>query len=398
MSMRRFWLFALLVGCHTTVDFPATGSQWPTLPVQPWAHQPRFMITDNRSDELSVVTDAAPQPQLLGNIVVGDNPVELEGPHHLASSPDGRYIYYNLSNYVPGTGAGPHGSHGTGTVPGSLVKLDAATGEKIAEVLIDRSPGDVILSTDGATAYITHYDLLKLQAWLQAGGPEENGFSSVVLVDTQSMSVVGKLDVCVTPHGEGLSADGKTLYVVCSNSDQLAVVDVSDRTAPKLVMHTPVGPSPGPVGQPAYYPYALTMAPDGTAWISNNTSGDVRVFDPSRMAMDAQKTVFVGGVAMFGDFSHDGATYYVPHQGDDKITKIDVATLAHEDLPMPSDACLNLHMLKLVPQKNVAIAVCEGDHIKRAGSVVTVAIDSFTISGYVDVGLFPDGAAWVPAR
>ena len=91
---------------------------------------------------------------------VGDVPVELEGPHHLAASPDGKYIYYNLSNYVPGTGSGPHGSHGIGTVPGSLVKLDAATSGSVAEVLVDRSPGDVILTSDGKLAFVTHYDLL----------------------------------------------------------------------------------------------------------------------------------------------------------------------------------------------------------------------------------------------
>src|SRR5215471_11790392 len=149
--MRGLVLCALVLGgCNQSVSFPA-NSNWPTAPEPAFVHQARFAITDNLSDELSYVD--AVQPLLLGNVPVGDVPVELEGPHHLAASPDGKYIYYNLSNYVPGTGSGPHGSHGTGMVPGSLVKLDARTNTKVGEVLVDRSPGDVILSADGKFAY-----------------------------------------------------------------------------------------------------------------------------------------------------------------------------------------------------------------------------------------------------
>src|SRR3954463_13515022 len=162
--MRVVVLCVLLGGCTQSVSFPSSGGAWPAAPEPAFVHQARFAITDNLSDELSYVD--AVQPTLLGNVPVGDVPVELEGPHHLAASPDGKYIYYNLSNYVPGTGSGPHGSHGTGMVPGSLVKLDAATNEKVGEVLVDRSPGDVILTRDGKFAFISHYDLLRLQAAL----------------------------------------------------------------------------------------------------------------------------------------------------------------------------------------------------------------------------------------
>src|SRR5262249_54789455 len=148
---------------------------------------------------------------------------ELEGPHHIAASPDGKYIYYNLSNYVPGTGTGPHGNHGTGTVPGSLVKLDALTNEKVGEALVDRSPGDVILSQDGKYAFVSHYDLLRLTSALTSGqGLPDSTFSDVAVVDTDTMTRIAMIPVCPTAHGEGLSADGNTLYVTCAGSDELA--------------------------------------------------------------------------------------------------------------------------------------------------------------------------------
>jgi DNA-binding beta-propeller fold protein YncE len=395
--MRRLLLCALaLVGCNQGVSFPA-NSNWPAPPEQAFVHQARFAITDNLSDELSYVD--AVQPMFLGNVPVGDVPVELEGPHHLAASPDGKYIYYNLSNYVPGTGSGPHGSHGTGMVPGSLVKLDAATNEKIAEVLVDRSPGDVILTRDGKYAFVSHYDLLRLQAALVSGmGLPDSAYSDVAVVDTTTMTRVAMIPVCPTAHGEGLSADDKTLYVTCANSDQLAVLDVSDRAHPTVTARVNVGPTPGTLDQPSYSPYALSVSPaDGTVWVSDNKSADVRVFNPATMQMDGSKTVGVNGIAMFSSFSLDGKTIYVPHQGDDQMTSIDTSTLATRVLPLPSSACLNAHAFVLGPDGVNGVVVCEGDHVMRQGSIVFVNVAAFAITGFVNVGMFSDGAAWLPA-
>jgi DNA-binding beta-propeller fold protein YncE len=394
--MRRLVLLALVCGCGQSVKFPANGNL-PAASVPAYVHQARFAVTDNLSDTLSYVDPV--QPMRLGDAAVGDVPVELEGPHHLAASPDGKFIYYNLSNYVPGTGSGPHGSHGTGTVPGSLVKLDAETNEKVAEVLVDRSPGDVILSRDGRYAYVTHYDLLRLQQALVSGAPPEAGYSAVAIVDTTTMTRVSLTPVCPTAHGEGLSADDRTLYVTCANSDQLAIMDVSDKTRPTVTARVVVGPTPGTLDQPSYAPYALAVSPtDGTVWVSDNKSGDVRVFDPTTMMMDAAKTVAVNGVAMFSSFTPDGRTIFVPNQQtSDQVTAIDTQSLQKRVLPMPSQACLNAHAFVLGPDGVNGVLVCEGDHLSRPGSIVWINVAAFAITGYVDVGMFSDGAAWLPA-
>ncbi|MGZ3438201.1 MAG: YncE family protein [Polyangia bacterium] len=395
--MRGLVLCALACGCTQSVSFPSSGGNWPAASVPAFVHQARFAVTDNLSDELSYVD--AVQPVWLGNVPVGDIPVELEGPHHLAASPDGKYIYYNLSNYVPGTGSGPHGSHGTGTVPGSLVKLDATTNEKIAEAPVDPNPGDVVLSKDGAWAFVSHYDTVKLTSALFSGvGLPESAYSAVAIVKTDTMTRVAKIDVCPTAHGEGLSADGNTLYVTCAASDQLAVLDVTDRTHPSVTARVTVGPTPGTLDQPSYSPYALVVSPaDGTVWVSDNRSADVRVFNPGTMQMDGSKTVNVNGIAMFASFLPDGRTIFVPHQGDDQMTAIDVQTLATRTLPLPPTACLNAHAFVLGPDGVNGVLVCEGDHVKRAGSVVFINVAAFAITGSVDVGMFSDGAAWLPA-
>ena len=395
--MKRLLLFLLVAGCQPKVQFGQDNGDYAPPAVLPYSSEARFAVTVNLDDRLAYVSADGQAPRLFGEMPIGDIPVELEGPHHLAASPDGKFLYVNLSNYVPGTGSGPHGSHGTGTVPGSLLKIDATTSAKVGEVLIDRSPGDVILNKAGTLAFVTHYDLLRLQSQLTAGDPPQKGWSAVAIVDTATMLRLSLLSICPTAHGEGLSADEKTLYVTCALSDELAVVDVSNPAKPSLTMKLPVGPAPGPLGTPSYTPYALAVSPtDGTVWISDNGSADVRVFDPTTMAMDGNRTVFTGGVSMFGAFTHDGKNFYVPHQGDDKVTAVDTGSMMTRTLALPSAACLNVHALVLAPDEQSAQLVCEGDHVMRPGTIVTVNIPGYFVVGYVAVGMFPDGAAWLP--
>ncbi len=396
--MRALGPFLLLLGCQTEIAFPLGGGHFPSPLVPSFVHQARFAITNNRSDSLSFVTASTSPITKLGDVPIGDNPVELEGPHHIAASPDGKFLVYNLSNYVPGTGSGPHGSHGLGNLPGSLVKLDAATMQNLGEALVDRSPGEVILSQDGRFAYVTHYDLLRELQALTQGGKEEMAYSALAIVETATMVRRSLTPVCVTAHGAGLAADGKTIYLTCAHTDQLAVVDVADPAHPAVVSRLPVGPNPSPFGSPPTYgPYALSISPgDGSVWISDNNSGDVRVYDPQTGAMDAKRTLFVGGIAMFSAFSQDGKTLFVPHQGDDKITLIDTSTLSKKELSLPAQACLNVHLITLTPDQKGALVVCEGMPPKRLGSALSLSLDPLAVTGFVELQQFPDGAAWLP--
>jgi DNA-binding beta-propeller fold protein YncE len=398
--MRRLGLCVALVvaGCGQSVSFP-DNSHWPAPTIPEFVHQARFAITDNGSDELSYVDPV--QPMHLGDVPVGDVPVELEGPHHLAASPDGRFIYYNLSNYVNSGGSGPHGAHGTGAVPGSLVKLDAATQQKVGEALVDRSPGDVILSRDGRYAFVSHYDLLRMKEGLYSGvGLPDSTYSAIAIVDTDSMTRLSLTPICTTAHGEGLSADERTLYATCALSDQVAVVDVSDKSHPMVTARVTVGPTPGPLGYPYYEPYALSVSPkDGSVWISNRSSRDVRVLDPSTMAMDSARTVFINGAAMFASFSLDGGTLYVPYQACDvcALVAIETQTLATRALALPSPGCDNPHAFVLTPDGQNGVVVCEGNHVSTRGSIAFINVPAFAVDGVVSVDMFPDGAAWLPA-
>jgi DNA-binding beta-propeller fold protein YncE len=391
----------LTLACEREVVYPP-GLSWGEPAVPPYAGQARLGVSNNSDDTLSFVSiDSLDRPRLLGTARVGRSPVDLEGPHHLIGAPDGRFIYFNLSNYVTGGGGGPHGQHGTGTVPGYLVKLDARTLRPLGEVVIDRSPGDVILSADGKVAYVSHFDQARLLAQLMRGDPPESGYSSVAIVDTQTMQLLAQPAICPTAHGQGLSPDGRTLYVSCSESDEVAVVDVSDPAKPKVRKRVPVGMPQGRPGDSLYFPYALSVHRDGSVWISNNRSQDVRVLDPQTLAMDDRRRVAVEGLAMFGDFSPDGRMLYVPSQGrGEHVWAIDTASPdpngTKRSLAIPGEICLAAHALVVLPGGRGAALVCEGDHRARRGTVVFIDLAAWEVRGHVEAGLFPDGGTLLP--
>ncbi|MSP62662.1 MAG: YncE family protein [Myxococcales bacterium] len=384
-----------LLGCDAGISFQGDGGSWAAAPVPPWARQARLVITDNGDDTLAFVSLDRPTPRLLAIVPVGNIPIELEGPHHLAASPDGAAIFVGLSNYVPGSGSGPHGAHGTGTVPGSLIKLRASDRVQLGEAQVDRSPGDVVIASDGKTAFVSHYDLLRLQAQVTKGQPEEMGFSTVAVIDTATMARPPLYPVCATGHGMALSGDEKTLYVACSQVDQLAIMDLATHE----VKRVRVGPDQRPPLDPKYGPYTVTRCPaDGTLWISCNNSGDVRVYDPKKGAMDDARKVFVNGVPMFSAFLSDGRTLIVPHQGDEKISIIDTVTSKETAvISLPEPVCLKAHAILVMPDDQTAYLVCEGDHVERPGTLVALDLKARAVLGHVEVGLFPDGIALLPA-
>jgi hypothetical protein len=116
------------------------------------------------------------------------------------------------------------------------------------------------------------------------------------------------------------------------------------------------------------------------------------------MAMDGTKTIFLGGVVMFGAFTKDGSTFYVARQGTgDWMSAVDIPTAKSRQLPLPTEGCRNAHAIQLSPDERTAIVICEGDHGKVPGAIAYIDTEGFAFTGSVDVGLFADGAAWLPA-
>jgi len=358
----------------------------------------RIVITNNLDDTLSLLdldTMGSPGWGELARIPVGLNPVELEGPHHATVSPDGTSYYVGISNYVPGSGSGPHGTHGAGTSDGYCLKLDSSTNRLIGSVRVDPNPGDVILSQDGRTLYQTHFDLLKIGEVAQRGGTEAEMYSRLAILDAETMTRKQMIPVCPAPHAVRLSPDGRRAFIACW-SDEVAIVELEQAGYP--VTRVKVAPNAGSAVSPRHEPYALTVSPTtGGVWVSSLASRSVQYLDPETLTMDPSRTVTLqNGSPMFGDFTADGRTLYMPYQRVEAIAIIDPAMAGPgyipPEIPLAPSGCLNVHQVELTPDERHALVVCEGDHV-GPGTLHVVDLAERKVVKTVQVGIFPDSVA-----
>ncbi|MBZ4398535.1 hypothetical protein VZQ01_22425 [Myxococcus faecalis] len=359
----------------------------------------RVLVTNSLDDTVSLLElDGATTPgwRELARVPVGLNPVELEGPHHTAVSPDGAFYYVGISNYVPGGGSGPHGAHGTGSDDGYCLKLDARDNRRVGAVRVDPNPGDVIVSKDGKTLYQSHFDTLKIVEVARRGGTEEEMHARLAIIDAETMTRKAMLEVCPAPHAIRLSPDERTAYIACW-SDEVAIVDLTALTEkPRRVK---VAPGAGTAIAPRHQPYALTMSPTtGDVWVSSMASRELQVLESATNTMNAARTIRLAGAPMFGDFSQDGKTLYVPYQGVEALLVIDAATgNIQREIDLAPEGCLNAHQATLTPDGSHALVVCEGDHV-GPGTLHAVNLADGAVVNTVRVGIFPDSVSILGGR
>jgi DNA-binding beta-propeller fold protein YncE len=397
--MRRWVLWLALAGC---------GDKVPVYDGPPFPHDPaptsmvgKIVTTNNGDDTLSIVDPAAPAPPQ--KIPVGFNPVDLEGPHHISVDPAGKFLYVNLSLPASVVGVGPHGAHGSSVKPGWVLKLDATTGREVGRVDVDPNPGDNTLTPDGKTLYVTHYDL---PSWFANSAPDKNirdGDSKLIAIDTATMVRTAKVPICPAAHGVRMSVDGKQLYATCG-PDEIAVVDLPAMTVRRVAL-TPGTPEGGSCTR---CPYALTVAPDGTVWVSSigmgtSARGMVSLYDPVTGEFDPASHTQLRGSAMFAAFIGTKEAYraFVPEQGaagdavriyqsqprGTPLMEIGAITLDRAD-------CQKAHMLEA--EGTHGHMVCEGDHV-NPGTFVWLDLDARTVMGSQPIGVFPDGLVLVRA-
>ena len=391
-------LALLATGCRQSSrpDAPAPvlhfngNPAWPEPAVAAAPSQGRLLITNNLEDTLSffdVSKVGAPTLPELSRIPVGLNPVEIEAPHHAALSPAGDFYFVNLVNYAPGIGTGPHGSQGSGSVDGTLLKLRATDGRVVGTTRVDRNPGDLAISPDGKQIAVSHFDLVRITEAQQGLVPDPD--ARVLIINAETMEVTARVRACPAPHGIVFSADGARVFLACY-SDEVAVVTLAD----SKVTRVKVASNAGDAFRPVYQPYALAVSPlTGDVFISCLASGEVRVLKADTLTIDEARTRFLGspGVVVtpfISSFSADGHTLWVPTQGDDRISEVDPVSGVRLRVLTPA-SCTNIHQVIPAPDPRYLVAVCEGYHVAPGTVVVLDALSGATVST-TQVGVFPD--------
>src|ERR1700686_2112587 len=166
------------------------------------------------------------------------------------------------------------------------------------------SPLEMASSLDGRLLYVVCQDS-----------------DEVRVVDVQSSKVIRSVAVGRMPRGIALSPDGSRLYITNAWSDTVSVVDTA---ALQVVQTLPTGPEPSGV---------VSDRSGATLYVANRLSGDVSVIDLK--SGQETKRLLAGRGASYLELSPDGKWIYCTHiypnpgafrsQPNSEITVIDAA-------------------------------------------------------------------------
>jgi len=133
-------------------------------------------------------------------IPVGQSPTEMEGPHGLQISQDGKFLHMTTGHGSPD---GKYWRYALG--PDTL----AGPG-----IFLGNFPASIDVTPDGLYAFVVNFNLHGKMV------P-----SSVSVIYTPTSTEVARPETCTMPHGSRVTPDGAWQYSTCMMDDQLVEID-----------------------------------------------------------------------------------------------------------------------------------------------------------------------------
>ena len=238
-------------------------------------------VASEAADKITFVRFDAGGGRIEREIDTGIMPTDIDGPHGLAVSPDGRSFYVSLAHGQPF---------------GTVLKYATDTGAVTGRVTLGMFPATLQPSPDGTFLYIVNFNLY--------GDPVP---SSVSVVLAGPMQEIARIPTCRMPHGSRLNPGGTRHYSACMMDDELVEIDTA---ALKVSRHFTLtrGREAGGDGRPATAARGETTAAHAGHGTEAPAAGS-----PACSPTWAQPTI-------------DGRTVIVACNGTSDLVEIDVAS------------------------------------------------------------------------
>lgn len=152
-------------------------------------------VTAESEDEVALIKFDGKNATVEKTIPVGVWPAEIEGPHGINISPDGKYWYLSLAH---------------GNPYGTLYKFSTETNEVVKTVKLGLFPASLQVSPTTGLLYCVNFNL-----------HGDMVPSTVSVVDPEEMIEIDQIETGVMPHGSRISADGMYHYSVGMMSGEL---------------------------------------------------------------------------------------------------------------------------------------------------------------------------------
>ena len=232
-------------------------------------------------------------------IPVGELAAEMEGPHGLQISADGKWLYMTT---------------GHGTPDGKLWKYALGPDTLVGPgIFLGKFPASLDVTPDGLYTFSANFNL-----------HGEMVPSSISVVYTPTLTEVAQIETCTMPHGSRIEPSGAMQYSGCMMDDQL--VEIDTRTFAVARRFSLAKGKEGPITA------ATAMAGHDTHNMSGMTSAPASATPTPMPQMDASQG---HGVAMsatcsptWAQPSADGKKVYVSCNKADEILEVDRAQWA----------------------------------------------------------------------
>lgn len=139
--------------------------------------------------------------EIAKTITVGRFPTEIDGPHGINISPDGKYWFLSIAH---------------GNPFGMLAKYETGTDKLIATTDLGMFPASMEISKSTGLLYVVNFNL-----------HGDMVPSTVSVVDPDFMEVITNIETGIMPHGSRISDDGTKQYHVSMMTDELVEINTA---------------------------------------------------------------------------------------------------------------------------------------------------------------------------
>ena len=161
----------------------------------------KIYVAAEAADRIAVLSFDRDAVVVDREVRVGIMPLDIDGPHGLRLSRDGRFYYVSIAHGQP---------------YGTVWKYSATDDTALGRVTVGMFPATIDLSPDGTFLYVVNFNL-----------HGDMIPSSVSVVMTEEMLEIVRITTCKMPHGSRINPQGTRHYSTCMMDDRLVEIDTS---------------------------------------------------------------------------------------------------------------------------------------------------------------------------
>jgi YVTN family beta-propeller protein len=277
-------------------------------------------------------------------VPVGVMPSDIDGPHNITVSRDGKSYYITVAH---------------GTPFGSLWKFDTRSDSILGKAQVELFPTTVSLTPDGQLAFVANSDF-------HGDHPRAN---LVSVIHTPTMKKITDIEACDMPHGVKVNHAGTLAYISCMHSDEILELEVATLSltrraktgvAHAMPAHATIGhgsadPASMSTGGECAPTYVSVSADDKRLFVACNTGNTLQVWDAR--SFTRLKEIPVGKGAYNVEPSPDGKLVLVTNKKDQSVSLVDAASLT-EIARIPTSKRI-VHGIAYSPDSRLAYISCE---------------------------------------